>query len=84
MTYSGHNSKLAIKPLLHDTPHPLAGESSQAPTTMRQTQLCVIPNCAEIAKFHPFDVLVQSINQARRSARDFVIEKKVGTGSDWV
>mmetsp|Transcript_13146 Transcript_13146/g.29972 ORF Transcript_13146/g.29972 Transcript_13146/m.29972 type:complete len:469 (+) Transcript_13146:82-1488(+) len=59
-------------------------ESSQAPTTMRQTQLCVIPNCEEIAKFHPFDMLVQSINQARRSARDFVIEKKGGAGNDWV
>lgn len=53
---------------------------------MRQTNVVVIPNCDDISKFHAFDKLVQSINQARRSARDFVIKKKENDdgAKDWV
>mmetsp|Transcript_35188 Transcript_35188/g.84899 ORF Transcript_35188/g.84899 Transcript_35188/m.84899 type:complete len:501 (-) Transcript_35188:185-1687(-) len=51
------------------------GENSQ-PTTMRQTNVVVIPNCDDLSKFHIFDKLVQAINQARRSSRDFVLKKK--------
>lgn len=43
---------------------------------MRQTNVVVIPNCEELSTFHTFDKLVQAINQARRSARDFVLKKK--------
>jgi len=61
------------------------GDSSQ-PTTMRQTNVVVIPNCNDISDFHTFDKLIQSINQARRSARDFVMKKKDGDddSKDWV
>lgn len=46
------------------------------PTTMRQTNVVVIPNCNELDQFHTFDNLVMAINQARRAARDFVIKKE--------
>lgn len=46
------------------------------PTTMRQTNVVVIPNCDELDQFHTFDNLVMAINQARRAARDFVLKKK--------
>jgi hypothetical protein len=53
------------------------GSSSDAnPTTMRSTNVVVIPSCNELATFQTFDALVQSINQARRAARDFVVVKK--------
>jgi hypothetical protein len=43
---------------------------------MRSTNVVVIPSCNELATFQTFDALVQSINQARRAARDFVVAKK--------
>lgn len=61
------------------------GDSNQ-PATMRQTNVVVIPNCNEISKFRTFDKLVQTINQARRASRGFVVKKKDGEddGKDWV
>lgn len=61
------------------------GDNTQ-PTTMRQTNVVVIPNCDEISNFHTFDKLVQTINQARRVSRDFVLKKKKehDAGEDWV
>lgn len=62
------------------------GDSSQ-PTTMRQTNVVVMPNCDDLSKFHAFDKLVQAINQARRASRDFVLKKKEdGTDGkkDWM
>ncbi len=44
-------------------------------TTMRNTNVVVIPNCAELSEFKTFDALVQAINMARRRARDFVVKK---------
>jgi len=43
---------------------------------MRQTNVVVIPNANELQSFQNFDKLVMAINQARRSARDFVLKKK--------
>ena len=66
------------------------GESLSLPTTMRQTNVVVIPNCSELnVSFHTFDTLVMAINQARRAARDFVLKKKEETTAttkedDWV
>jgi hypothetical protein len=55
-------------------------------TTMRQTNVVVIPNCDELSTFQTFDALVQAINQARRAARDFVLKKKDGDdgSKEWV
>ncbi|KAL7466211.1 hypothetical protein ACHAXS_006501 [Conticribra weissflogii] len=64
-----------------------AGDGSYTPTTMRQTNVVVIPNCEELSSsFRVFDELVQAINQARRRARDFVIKKDDSRDSsnDWV
>jgi len=56
------------------------------PTTMRQTNVVVIPSCDELASFQTFDKLVQAINQARRASRDFVLKKKDDDdgSNDWV
>jgi hypothetical protein len=56
------------------------------PTTMRQTNVVVIPYCDELSTFQTFDRLVQAINQARRAARDFVLKKKDGDdgSKEWV
>ena len=53
---------------------------------MRQTNVVVMPNCEDISDFHVFDKLVLSINQARRSSRDFVLKKKEDESEDkaWV
>ena len=53
-----------------------SSSSDANPTTMRSTNVVVIPSCNELATFQTFDALVQSINQARRAARDFVVVKK--------
>jgi hypothetical protein len=46
-----------------------------SPRTLRQTQVIVIPSNDEYqSSFHKFDALVESINQARRNARDYVTE----------
>ena len=58
--------------------------SSSQPTTMRQTNVVVIPNANELQSFYNFDKLVMAINQARRSARDFVLKKKDDDdGKEW-
>ena len=59
--------------------------SSSQPTTMRQTNVVVIPNADELQSFQNFDKLVMAINQARRSARDFVLKKKddEDDGKEW-
>lgn len=68
-----------------------ASAAQRPPTTMRQTNVVVIPNCDELSNFHVFDGLVLAINQARRASRDFVLkreeeeEKEGGDGGqDWV
>ena len=52
---------------------------------MRQTNVVVIPNTNELQSFDNFDKLVMAINQARRSARDFVLKKKddEDDGKEW-
>lgn len=53
---------------------------------MRQTNVVVIPNANELQNFQDFDTLVMAINQARRSARDFVLKKKEDDevdGKEW-
>ena len=53
---------------------------------MRQTNVVVIPNANELQSFQNFDKLVMAINQARRSARDFVLKKKdddEDDGKEW-
>mmetsp|Transcript_13292 Transcript_13292/g.28846 ORF Transcript_13292/g.28846 Transcript_13292/m.28846 type:complete len:298 (+) Transcript_13292:143-1036(+) len=65
----------------------LEDSDSHQPTTMRQTNVVVMPNCDELSKsFHTFDKLVQAINQARRASRDFVLKKKENDdgSKDWV
>jgi hypothetical protein len=63
----------------------LGSSSSDAnPTTMRSTNVVVIPSCDELATFQTFDALVQSINQARRAARDFVVVKKKDDEDDGI
>lgn len=45
---------------------------SYSPTTLRQTQVVVIPSNPAFDSFFVFDDLVNAINSARRNARDFV------------
>lgn len=61
-----------------------SSSSDANPTTMRSTNVVVIPSCNELATFQTFDALVQSINQARRAARDFVVKKKNDGTKEWV
>ena len=62
-------------------------------TTLRQTQVLVIPANEDIMEFPVFDSMVSAINQARRNARDYVTdvslerldENMYGEGDrDWV
>jgi uncharacterized membrane protein len=46
--------------------------SEYKPTTFRQTHVIVIPGHFET--FHTFDHLIQAINQARRNARDYIVD----------
>ena len=48
--------------------------SSYNPSTLRQTQVVVIPSNPEFETFSVFDNLVQAVNQARRNARDYVTD----------
>lgn len=43
-------------------------------TTLRQTQVVVIPSTDEFASFTVFDQVVNAINNARRNARDYVTD----------
>jgi len=61
-----------------------SSSSDANPTTMRSTNVVVIPSCNELATFQTFDALIQSINQARRAARDFVVKKKDDGTKEWV
>jgi hypothetical protein len=60
------------------------GRKNEGKTTMRSTNVVVIPNCGELSDFQTFDKLVQAINQARRRARDFVVRKEEGDEDNWV
>jgi len=61
---------------------------------MRQTQVVVIPWCDQLKSYPSFNSLLEAINGARRSARDYftdiVLEKLndanagVETKRDWV
>lgn len=59
-------------------------ESGGKLTTMRNTNVVVIPNCSELSDFKTFDNLVQAINQARRKARDFVFKREEEDDFKWV
>lgn len=48
--------------------------SSYEPSTLRQTQVLVIPGSDQLNSFPVFDGLVGAINQARRNARDYVTD----------
>lgn len=45
-----------------------------------------MPNCEDISEFPVFDKLIQSINQARRASRDFVLKKEeeADASNNWV
>eukprot|EP00591_Stephanopyxis_turris_P012027 CAMPEP_0195517568 /NCGR_PEP_ID=MMETSP0794_2-20130614/11011_1 /TAXON_ID=515487 /ORGANISM="Stephanopyxis turris, Strain CCMP 815" /LENGTH=414 /DNA_ID=CAMNT_0040646389 /DNA_START=254 /DNA_END=1498 /DNA_ORIENTATION=- len=63
--------------------------SSYKPSTYRQTMVIVIPaNDELVSSFSLFDMVVQAINNARRSARDFVtdlsLEKIDNDEVEWV
>jgi len=46
-----------------------------SPRTLRQTQVIVVPSNEEyMESFQTFDTLIESINQARRNARDYVTD----------
>lgn len=49
--------------------------SAYKPSTMRQTQVIVIPSAPEFTEsFVTFDSLITTLNQARRNARDYVTD----------
>lgn len=53
---------------------PASGEVF-SPRTLRQTQVIVVPSNEEyMQSFEKFDTLIESINQARRNARDYVTD----------
>jgi hypothetical protein len=61
--------------------------------TLRQTQVLVIPSNEDMNSFQVFDELIEAINSARRSARDYVTdhslekldERMYGEGDrDWM
>jgi hypothetical protein len=60
------------------------GRENDGTTTMRQTNVVVIPNCSELSEFKTFDNMVQAINMARRNARDFNLKKEETDNKDWV
>lgn len=60
------------------------GAENDGATTMRQTNVVVIPNCSELSEFKTFDKMVQAINMARRHARDFNFKKEETDNKDWV
>ena len=41
-------------------------------TTLRQTQVLVIPANDDMNDFNVFDQLINAINEARRAARDYI------------
>lgn len=46
-----------------------------SPRTLRQTQVIVVPSNEEyMESFQTFNTLIESINQARRNARDYVTD----------
>lgn len=45
-----------------------------SPMSMRQTQVLVIPTNSDVKDWFVFDNMVSAINQARRSARDYVTD----------
>lgn len=55
--------------------HPSNTGESYRPSTMRQTQVVVIPSNPHFTKsFTVFDELIDTINQARRNARDYITD----------
>eukprot|EP00537_Pseudo-nitzschia_pungens_P003799 CAMPEP_0172361920 /NCGR_PEP_ID=MMETSP1060-20121228/5673_1 /TAXON_ID=37318 /ORGANISM="Pseudo-nitzschia pungens, Strain cf. cingulata" /LENGTH=485 /DNA_ID=CAMNT_0013084321 /DNA_START=74 /DNA_END=1531 /DNA_ORIENTATION=- len=71
------------------------GEDKHNRVTLRQTQVLVIPGNDELSEnFHVFDAVIQSINDARRAARDLVTDYSLekldeqlygeGDEKDWV
>jgi len=49
-------------------------DGQRSPSSMRQTQVLVIPSNSDVKGWSAFDNLVNAINQARRSARDYVTD----------
>ncbi|OEU12204.1 hypothetical protein FRACYDRAFT_244462 [Fragilariopsis cylindrus CCMP1102] len=72
------------------------GEEKHQRSTLRQTQVVVIPANEELIQdFKVFDALIEAINQARRNARDYVTDHSLerldeqlygdaGDDRDWV
>ena len=63
----------------------------RSPSSMRQTQVLVIPSNTDVQDWSSFDNLVNAINQARRSARDYVtdisldkLDEDEEDNKDWV
>ena len=56
-------------------------------TTLRQTQVVVIPWCAELDEYHTFQGTLEAINSARRNARDLYTltdqDKADSPASNW-
>jgi len=44
------------------------------PSTLRQTQVVVIPSCQYFDSFQDFEDVIQAVNAARKSARDYVTD----------
>ena len=53
-------------------------------TSMRQTNVVVVPSCSVLSEFKTFDTIVRAINVARRSARDFNFKKDESDNKNWV
>jgi len=58
------------------------GEAPISPMSMRQTQVMVIPSNSDVKDYFVFDNLVSAINQARRSARDYVTDVSLDSLDD--
>lgn len=47
------------------------------PSTLRQTQVVVVPWCSDFESFHVFENTLKTINTARRNARDYVTDLSI-------
>ncbi len=46
-------------------------------STMRQTQVIIVPFCEYFASFQSFERVIKAINAAREDARDFVTDPSI-------
>lgn len=56
-------------------------------STMRQTQVIIVPFCEYFASYRTFEKVLRAINEARKDAQDFVtdasIKKMESMERDW-